>query len=277
MRGDRAVSDLNRGWRAAALASAILGVSLTAEAAPLNVVNPGFEDISGEFVFNEFTFGALNGWDLYDPDNITNGGSGPLFYIGTLTPFETDPIGQPGVYTNITDGAPEGARVGIAFNFAASGGTGEYGFQQTLTDTLASNTRYRLEVDVINITSGTARSGDFFNLQGFPGYRIELLAGGQTIAADLNSLAGSIAEGSFGVSVIEFTTDSTPVLPGQNLGIRLVNLNLVDPLAPTADLEVDFDNVRLSAVSVPLPPMLPAMALVCVALITRRRGLTQPA
>jgi len=271
MRTVHAVSALSRG-RHAIIAAGMLGVSLAADAAPLNVVNPGFEDISGEFTSNEFTFGAPNGWDLYDPGSITNGGSGPVFYVGTLTPFETDPVGAPGVYTYITAGAPEGARVGIAFNFAGSGGSGEYGFEQTLTDTLASNTRYRLEVDVINIASGTGQSGELFNLEGFPGYRIELLAGGQTIAADLNSLAGSIAEGGFAVSVVEFTTGNAPLPPGQNLAIRLVNLNLVDPLAPGADLEVDFDNVRLSAVSVPLPPMLPAIALGCLALCSRRRG-----
>ncbi len=33
----------------------------------INVVNPSFEDISGEKPVNEFTFGPLNGWQLYDP------------------------------------------------------------------------------------------------------------------------------------------------------------------------------------------------------------------
>lgn len=253
------------------VASLLLAAGPLAVAAPLNVVNPGFEDITGEAVFNEFTFGAQNGWELYDPSNVTNGGAGPVFYIGTLTPFEPDPVGAPGVYTNITDGAPEGARVGIAFNFTSGGGTGEYGFQQSLVETLAPNTRYTLAVDVINIASGTALSGQFFNLEGFPGYRIDLLAGGVVIAQDLNSLAGSIGEGSFATSTFEFTTDGSPIVPGQNLGIRLVNLNLVDPLAPEANLEVDFDNVRLSAVSVPLPPILPAMALGCVGLFAGGR------
>ena len=32
---------------------------------------------------------------------------------------------------------------------------------------------------------------------------------------------------------------------GQSLGIRLVNLNVIDGAFPTADLEVDFDDVRL--------------------------------
>ncbi len=256
---------------AALFTSLLLTTGLQTQAAPLSVVNPGFEDITGEFVFNEFTFGAQNGWALYDPANVTNGGAGPVFYIGTLTPFEPDPIGAPGVYTNITNGASEGARVGIAFNSSGSGSSGEYGFQQTLTETLAPNTRYTLAVDVINIASGTARSGDFFDLDGFPGYRIDLLAGGVVIAQDVNTLAGSISEGSFSTSNFEFTTDGSPLAPGQNLGIRLVNLNLVDPLAPTAHLEVDFDNVRLSAVSVPLPPMLPALILGCVVFFSGRR------
>lgn len=258
--------------RGGPLAAAVLfGCSLAAEAAPLTVVNAGFEDVSGEFVFNEFTFGALNGWDLYDPANITSGGAGNTFYIGTLTPFEADPLGAPGVFTNIPNGAPQGQRVGIAFNFASGGGLGEYGFQQTLAATLAANTRYTLEVDVINIASGTARSGDFFDLSGFPAYRIELLAGNEVIAADDNSLAGSLAEGGVGTSTLVFTSATNPVALGQNLRIRLINLNVPDASALAADLEVDFDNVRLDAVSVPLPPMVPALALACAGLVMRRR------
>lgn len=89
--------------------------------APVAVVNGGFEDITGESPFNEFTFGELNGWDLYDPDVITSDGDGPTFFIGTLTPFEPDPIGSPDVYEFFPDGAAEGQRVGIAFNYFGSG------------------------------------------------------------------------------------------------------------------------------------------------------------
>ena len=66
---------------------AALLLPVFAFAAPVAVTNPGFEDISGETPFNEFTFGPLNGWNLYDPENITSGGAGATFFIGTLTPY----------------------------------------------------------------------------------------------------------------------------------------------------------------------------------------------
>jgi len=225
------------------------GINLVA--APVNVINPSFEDISGESPFNEFTFGPLNGWGLHDPENITSGGAGNVYYIGTLTPFQPDPVGNPGVYANFPDGASHGQRVGIAFNFFGSGEQGEYGFEQQLDATLQPNTQYTLQVDIGNIASATARSGDFFDLDGFPGYRVDLLAGGVPVAQDINSLAGSVDDGEFGTSTIVFTTGYNPQRVDQALGIRLVNLNHVDPLHPDSDLEVDFDNVRLDDASRP--------------------------
>ncbi len=188
----------------------------------------------------------MNGWDLYDPGAITGGGAGGTFFIGTLTP--TAP-------TFFTSGAPEGQRVGIAFNYFGSGGLGEYGMQQTLVETLQPNTVYSLDVEIGNIASGTAQNGTFFDISGFPGYRVDLLAGGVILAQDNNSLAGSIPEGEFAATNVSFTTGSTHAQLGQALQIRLVNLNVVDAGAPNADLEVDFDNVRLdaSAASVPEP------------------------
>ena len=211
----------------------------------ITLVNPSFEDISGETPFNEFTFGPFNGWGLYDPGAITNGGAGNTFFVGTLAP--TAPV-------YFTNGAPHGQRVAIAFNYAGSGGLGEYGLQQTLTSALQANTTYTLQVDVGNIASGTSLNGTFFPLAGFPAYRIDLLAGGQVIASDNNSLGGSLADGTFATSTLQFTPDPAHSQIGQLLGIRLVNLNRIDPLFPTSDLEVDFDNVRLSTIaSVPEP------------------------
>lgn len=58
------------GW----VASEVLGVT---------VLNPGFEDVSGQSVFNEFTFGEPAGWDLYDTNNvIPDAGT----FVGTLEP-----------------------------------------------------------------------------------------------------------------------------------------------------------------------------------------------
>jgi len=211
------------------------------------VVNAGFEDISVGFPFNEFTFGPPAGWALHDPLNVTAGGAGAVYYVGTLTPFEADPVGNPGVYVNFPAGAPEGERVAIAFNFAGSGNQGEYGLVQTLGAVLEPRVTYTLSVLVGNIASGTAMSGDFFDLEGFPGYRVDLLAGGSVVAQDDNSLAGTIAEGEFALSSVTFTPEATHPQLGLPLGIRVVNLNLVDPLFPGANLEVDFDDVQLEA------------------------------
>lgn len=231
------------------------------------VVNPGFEDISGESQYNEFTFGPLNGWDLYDPGSITGGGAGNTYFIGTLRPTERDLVGNPGVYENFPNGAFEGSRVGIAFNFEGSGGEGEYGFQQNLTATLAANTNYTLQVQIGNIASGFAVDNTFYVLDGFPGYRVDLLAGGVLLDSDNNSLAGSIAEGEWGLSTVSFTTGPTHAQLGQSLAIRLVNLNIIDPAFPASDLEVDFDDVSLTATAVPEPTSTALLLLGSVALV----------
>ncbi len=236
----------------------------SAQAEIVTVINSGFEDISGETPVNEFTFGPLSGWDLYDPGGITNGGAGATFFIGTLTPNPP---------TNFTSGAAEGQRVGIAFNFFGSGGQGEYGFQQTLADTLQANTTYTLDVEIGNIASGTAQNGQFFNLDGFPGYRVDLMAGGVLLAQDNNSLNGMVNEGEFGTSTVSFTSGAAPVPLGQALKIRLVNLNQIDPLFTGSDLEVDFDNIRLDATStaVPEPSSLLCLAIAAIGICVRRR------
>ncbi len=242
---------------------AISGNITNCQADIITVTNHSFEDISQGIIFNEFSFGAPAGWDLYDLNNITSGGDGPTFYIGTLTPNPP---------TNFLTGASDGQRVGIAFNYFGSGGLGEYGMQQTLAATLQANSQYTLQVDIGNIASGTAVSGDFFNLDGFPGYRVDLLAGGVVIASDTNSLAGVIPEGEFRTSTLEFFADAANPFLGQALTIRLVNLNQIDALFPTADLEVDFDNVRLSVTAIPEPSATVILiALAGLGLVSRRR------
>ena len=136
----------------------------------IDVLNPSFEDVSGGFVFNEFTFGAPLGWQIYDPHAVVlNSGVGPQFWVGTLSPNPPTFFSGP---------APHGQRVAIAFNVFSTGNLGEYGLQQTLEATLLANYLYTLQVEIGNIASGTAVNGEFYNLDGFPGYRIDLLAGG---------------------------------------------------------------------------------------------------
>ncbi len=213
-------------------------------ATPIEVINHSFEDISGESPFNEFTFGALNGWGVYDPNVVTSDGDGPTYFVGTLTPFEPDPVGNPGVFANFPGGAADGQRVAIAFNFQGSDGQGEYGLMQLLAITLQPYSTYTLEVEIGNIDSATAMNGDFFPLAGFPGYRVDLLAGDFIVAQDDNSLAGTIPDGEFATSTVTLTTGANHDHLNQLLQIRLVNLNQLDPLFPDSDIEVDFDNVR---------------------------------
>ena len=130
-----------------------------AHAVDIAIANPGFEDIFGQSPFNEFTFGTPAGWTRYDPNNITMLGG---VFVGTLLP-------NGAVFFD--DFAPEGVRVGILFANDQLG-AGEYGFEQTLAEVLSANTQYELMVEVGNIASGTDEAGTFFNLDEFPGYRV---------------------------------------------------------------------------------------------------------
>ena len=237
--------------------------NVEAQAAQISIVNHSFEDTSGMQVFNEFTFGSLPGWNVYDPNNIT--GLNDVF-PGTL---------QPDGSTFFNDFAPDGDRVAILFNRDNTAGLGEYGFEQTLADTLQANRSYTLQVEVGNITSGTADDGQFFNLDGFPGYRVDLLAGGQVIASDNNTLAGSIPEGEFATSTINFVTGDNPLLLNQQLGIRLVSLNVADNSTANtsaADIEIDFDNVRLDSQAVPEPAtILGTLTATGISLLLKRK------
>lgn len=73
-------------------------------------------------------------------------------------------------------------------------------------------------------------------------------------------------------SQLQFTSSVSDLLLGQNLGIRLVNLNAVDAAFPVSNLEVDFDHVRLSAVSaVPEPSSMVMFSIAAISLAAFRR------
>ena len=231
----------------------------SAGSAPLTIVNAGFEDTTGQTVFNEFTFGTPVGWTLHDPNTIVGAG----FFPGTLQPNGTD-------FFNAT--APEGSRVAILFNDQGRD-AGEYGFQQILADTIQANTRYELSVEVGNIASGTASNGAPFNLNGFPGYRIDLFAIDQflnetILVQDLDSLI--IPEAEFGLSTIGVDIGAGHANIGDFLGIRLVNLNETRGEAGPPDLEVDFDDVRLNATAISEPGILALCLLGVTALALGR-------
>jgi hypothetical protein len=141
---------------------------------------------------------------------------------------------------------PDGDNIGVTFFQDFSGD--EAGMQQTLAATLQLSTEYTLTVEIGNMAS--APPPNDFDFDGFPGYRVELLAGGVVIASDENTqLPG---EGRFLTSNVEVTIGELHPQAGQALGIRLTNLDS----APGT--EVNFDDVRLDATPFVCPETPPA-------------------
>lgn len=217
-------------------------LATSAAAQPIAVTNAGFEDVTGLTNFNEFHFGIPAGWNLYDPSSIEpDAGT----YIGTLTNPSVAFFSEP---------APQGSRVLILYN-AGMQGAGAYGVQQTTAEVIQEGRSYTLTVEVGDIDSGTALNSTFFNLEGFPGYRIELLADpvpasvGEEIvlASDSTSLTGVLVEGFFEPAQVTFGVTSGHPQIGQLLAIRLISLNQNTGLLPVPDNEVDFDAVSLTS------------------------------
>lgn len=233
------------------------------------IVNPGFE---ADFVDPGcFTVVQPAGWTVYDPGGIQGGND----VVGVL-----DPTGSkffPG-------GAPEGIRVALTF-LAEQVGQSPMGLTQVLTETLQPNTTYVLTVQVGDIESGTgARPCDvfgFFDLDGFPGYQVQLLAGGVVIAQDDNTLAATLQDGQFALSTVQAVIGGAHPQLGQPLEIRLINLN-IPGTAEAPGIEVDFDDVMLTATpasngipaasEVWLGGMASALLVLAVGLIRRRNA-----
>jgi hypothetical protein len=225
-------------------------MAATACAAPVTVNNPSFEDpviADGTFA----TTSAPAGWSTYGNINFINR------VIGVLNPATT---------TLYTVPAPDGANVGVVFLLDA-GPAAESGFTQTLGATLQTSTVYTLQVDIGNIANDPNPPHSSFDFSGFPGYRVDLLAGGNVIASDNNTLLPD--EGKFLTSTVLFSVGGSHALAGQQLGIRLVNLDGAN------GIEVNFDNVRLDAAAIPEPANAAlaagASALVMLGLKRRRR------
>jgi hapalindole H/12-epi-hapalindole U/12-epi-fischerindole U/hapalindole U synthase len=201
------------------------GVSLT-------INNAGFEaDTVADGCFAVFD---PTGWTLYDPNGIRDCCADVIGGINCDAPY------FPG-------GAPEGAHAGIVFLSGNIGG-GPMGLTQVLGDVLQANTTYTLSAKIGNIASGQGPPPcdvfGFFDLDGFPGYQVQLLAGGVVIAHDNNSLAGTIPEGEFRESSFFVTIGEAHSQLGEPLEVRLINLNMIDtPEDP--GIEVDFDDVQL--------------------------------
>ncbi|MBW4616247.1 MAG: PEP-CTERM sorting domain-containing protein [Desmonostoc vinosum HA7617-LM4] len=199
-----------------------------AQAVLLSISNAGFEDsVIGE---EGFTINVLPGWELYDPSDIIPADPGATPVFGAYNPSADAFAGE----------APEGNNVGYLY-LTNPPGSGIVGITQTLTSILTADTKYTLEVEVGNIPP----FGGFTTLAGFPGYVIQLLAGGTVIAEDFNSQ--SVAEGAFITSTLSYLASANDANLGKSLEIRLLS-NL-----QSEGIEVDFDNVKLDATKVPEP------------------------
>jgi hapalindole H/12-epi-hapalindole U/12-epi-fischerindole U synthase len=234
-----------------AFTAAVVGLAVNyCAAAPVAVTNAGFEapylggnlppQYAGDVPATAFPVGAAPaGWQPF-------GAVGGNAFIGVLNPGVQ--AVQP-LATYFPGGAPEGDNVALTFYDGHAGGL-EFGIEQTLGATLAANTVYTLTVEIGNIATGVSvvqpyASFGNFDLRGFPGYRVELTAGGAAIATDADTL--SPGEGLFELSTVRLVVGDDHARLGQSLGIRLVNLNQQDVNDQVVDLEVDFDDVQLDA------------------------------
>jgi hapalindole H/12-epi-hapalindole U/12-epi-fischerindole U synthase len=219
------------------------------QAASLTTQNHSFENpATGDGTFIASDTSAPTGWEIYGSTMVG------FRFFGVLDPAGTTLYSEP---------VPDGENVGVVFFFTP--GSDEGGLEQTLGDNLELNTEYTLTVDVGNIANDPNPPHNSFDFSGFPGYRIELLAGGNVIAADDNSLL--IGEGAFETSSIQFTTGGAHAHAGQALGIRLINLN-------GSGIEVNFDDVVLNAIAIPEPSACSfvAGAVVMFFVFTKRRS-----
>lgn len=218
-------------WRIA-LAAVLLATS-PSFAVDIPIENASFE--AQPVAMGCFAVFLVDGWDVFDPNGIVDQN---FDVVGGIHP-------EGGPYFSTP--TPDGDHAAIVFLGTDIGG-GPAGLRQVLSETLQANQRYTLSVEIGDIDSGQGPPPcdvfGFFNLDGFPGYQVQLLAGGEIIAEDDNSLAPIIDDGLFLPSVIEATVDVDHPQIGQPLEIRLVNLNM--PGTPEEPgIEVDFDDVRL--------------------------------
>ncbi len=223
-------------WTCAlALACGVLATWAGAYGDPVPIVNAGFEqrqladdvyDLSYDWLLNG------EGWGWYG--NI---------WIGIWNPS------WPAEFADTPNGAPEGNMIG---SVSPPDATVAGGFAQVLSTTLTASTRYTLTVEVGNT--------DYY--AGFPGYRVELLAGG-TLALTEGVYPGEVtggtllvadnnltppAEDTFVTVTLSYTAGPTHPLLGQPLQIRLLNLG-----APGEEVEFDAVSLTSLAVHVPIP------------------------
>ena len=228
---------------------ALLGLSIpSAYAATVSIVNAGFEHPAAGSVSV-----VPHGWDLYDPDLIAGPGTESTGY------YNPGEVNDADDFYGVNVPAPEGHNAAWIQLYTGFGSS-SVGIEQTLASILMPNSQYILSVEIGNLKTTTSpRSGNFFDMTGFPGYTIQLLAGGNVIAdaAEVGSTDpadAGITEGFFSLVSLSLTTGATDAYLYERLGIRLINNNDIDLSGLNRwSAEVDFDDVQLSVNPVPVP------------------------
>jgi len=246
--------------RIAVLCAAHLLLAAAAAAAPVAITNPGFEDLylgsnlpvsyGGVVPPGAFPVGpAPAGWTAW----YSTGSAPPGAFVGVLNPGRVVDDGP--IATFFPDGAPEGDNAVLLYHDDPAGGPA-YGVHQVLAATLEPDTTYTLTVEVGNIASGIGfvdpwASLGYYDLEGFPGYRVQLRAGPAILAQDDDALLPG--EGEFATSTVVYTSGDDHEELGSNLEIWLISLNQATAVAGQRGVEVDFDDVRLDASPAPIP------------------------
>lgn len=189
---------------------ALLAMIVTASAqTPVAITNSGFEN--PVLTDGNLSSGAIPGWSAF------NGGT-----LAVLNPSSD---------ADLTAEAPEGQNVGLI-----TSSLNEDGMSQTLSAQFQADTPYTLTVKVANSKISGA----------FPGYRVQLAAGGTILAEEDNAQA--VAEDAVITVTLNYTYNAGlhAGVVGQALEIRLLSKGLI------SDQEIIFDDIKLT-LSLPNP------------------------
>jgi len=203
---------------------------------PVPIANPGFEDLlsAGTGLDGDYDYATdpAGGYDYAWP--LPNWGYYGQDYCGMFNP-KSDAF---------TVGVPGGQCVGfVEADTRADPGPLTGGLTQVLGTDLAAKTAYTLAVKV-----GNPFKVDYTAANTFPGYRVQLWAGGTLLAEDANTLP--VPQGEWVTSTVVYSSGAS-VAPGQKLEIRLVNMG-ISPGGTRQDHYVMYDDVQLTAT--PPPP-----------------------
>jgi hypothetical protein len=151
--------------------------------------------------------------------------------------------GKFGVFNPTADTFPDGVPDGVNTAYS-NGGT----IAQVLAAVLEANTVYSLQVALGNRPETP-----------FPGYMVQLLAGGSVLTEDVGAVAPPGQ--SFETSLINFQAAVADARVGEPLEIRLVSLGI----------QTNFDLVQLEATVIPAPGALALLGVAGLAACRRRR------